>query len=192
MKFSVPVHKAGKAVVYLLPAALSLSIFGCGKTRNDSRNDDNIAKPVYLANYAGPGKPRELSQAAIGQLQDARAATARYNNFQTAVRDGYIDINVIIPQTGFHYLQVDRLDSGFDPARPEILIYNREANGRMKLVALEYAIPVALSPAAPEGFAGNDDVWSVYQNTLWTLYAWVWEHNPSGVFSPVNPEVHIP
>lgn len=26
---------------------------------------------------------------------------------------------------------------------------------------------------------------------LWLLHAWVWDYNPAGVFSPMNPTVHL-
>ena len=90
---------------------------------------------------------------------------------------------------GYHYLKMEHLDGTFEYAKPEILVYNKEQNGRMKLVALEYATPVSANP--PAGFTGDNDVWSVYQGVLWTLHAWVWEYNPKGVFNPTNPLVHL-
>ena len=90
---------------------------------------------------------------------------------------------------GYHYLNLDHLDDSFEHTKPEILVYNKEENGRMKLVALEYATPVTANP--PAGFAGNHDQWSVYQGQLWTLHAWIWEYNPAGVFNPTNPSIHV-
>jgi hypothetical protein len=57
-------------------------------------------------------------------------------------------------------------------------------------VAVEYAVPLDLALTSPEGFSGEDDVWD--RNTtfgLWTLHAWVWRHNPDGVFAPMNPRM---
>ena len=62
--------------------------------------------------------------------------------------------------------------------------------GPRRLVAVEYAIPLALSARAPAGFAGSADQWSANQAfQLWTLHAWVYEFNPDGVFAPHNPRV---
>jgi hypothetical protein len=139
-----------------------------------------------FGNYTG------LAPEALWELQQAKIATAKYNNFDQAVADGYADINVIVPEMGYHYLKMDNLNATFDYAKPEILVYNKEENGTMKLVALEYAVPISLSPnVPPSGFTGTDDVWSVYQGVLWTLHAWVWEYNPEGVFNPTNPLVHL-
>ena len=138
-----------------------------------------------FGNYPG------LAAKTVWELQQAKIATAKYNNFDNAISDGYVDINVIVPEMGYHYLKMNNLNATFEYDKPEILVYNKEENGRMKLVALEYAVPIDLSPNAPSGFTGDDDSWSVYQGALWTLHAWVWEYNPAGVFNPTNPLIHV-
>ena len=148
------------------------------QTKSNQQKESN-----GFGNYTG------LDPKTVGELQQAKIATARYNDFQQAINDGYVDINVIVPEMGYHYLKMDNLDGTFDYAKPEILVYNKEENGRMKLVALEYATPVSAIP--PAGFTGDQDVWSVYQGVLWTLHAWVWEYNPAGVFNPTNPLIHV-
>lgn len=60
----------------------------------------------------------------------------------------------------------------FDPAKPELLVYADFGNGQLRLVALEYAVPLALSENAPEGFTGDDDHWHRNETFgLWTLHA---------------------
>ena len=173
---------------------LGIAIMSCQKPGSDlSPNADSQAVNVVtsesevLNNYSG------LSWQTQWQLQQARAATARYRNINNAFADEYVDINVIVPEMGYHYLKLSGLDLEFDPKKPEILVYNREHDGSMKLVAVEYAVPINLSPNnAPAGFAGNDDVWD--KNTgfgLWLLHAWVWKFNPEGVFNATNPSVHL-
>lgn len=132
-----------------------------------------------------------LSTQTMWELQQARAATARYRNIENARKDGYGDISVVVPQMGHHFMKLDNLDDKFDYRKPEILVYNKHEDGDYELVAVEYAIPLELSANAPAGFTGNADVWD--RNTgfgLWLLHAWVWSFNPSGVFNPTNPSVH--
>ncbi len=85
------------------------------------------------------------------------------------------------------------VDATFEIRKPEILVYNKNANGCFELVAVEYAVPIELSPnAAPKGFTGVKDVWE--HNTdfgLWLVHAWVWSFNPDGVFNPTNSLVHV-
>ena len=124
------------------------------------------------------------------ELQRARRATARYHDIRRAVADGYVDINVVIPNMGRHFLNDSRLDAKFEVERPELLVYSPHENGRMELVAVEYAVPLDLSAAAPDGFQGAADQWFAdHRFGLWTLHAWTWKDNPDGVFSPTNTRV---
>ena len=138
-------------------------------------------------NYTG------LSWQTAWELQQARAATAKYQHIKNAIKDGYADISVVVPNMGYHYMKSEYVDATFDIRKPEILVYNKNHDGSFQLVAVEYAVPINLSPnEAPEGFTGAGDVWD--RNTgfgLWLLHAWVWYNNPSGVFNPTNPLVHL-
>jgi hypothetical protein len=124
------------------------------------------------------------------QLADARRATARYQDFLTALRDGYVDIGVVLPNMGRHLLKEALVDATFEAERPEILVYMEDLGGRMKLVAVEYAVPFNLTSAAPEGFPGGADAWFADERfQLWTLHAWVFKENPDGIFNPTNRRV---
>lgn len=129
----------------------------------------------------------------LWELLQARAATAKYRNIKNAIKDGYADIKVVVPNMGYHYMKSAFVDATFEIRKPEILVYNKNKDGNFQLVAVEYAVPINLSPnTAPEGFTGAGDVWD--RNTgfgLWLLHAWVWHKNPDGVFNPTNPLVHL-
>jgi hypothetical protein len=168
---------------------------GCQKENLNTTGQEEIqsrSNQSATTESNGFGNYKGLAPETIWELQQAKIATAKYNNFDNAIHDGYVDINVIVPEMGYHFLKMKNLDATFEFDKPEILVYNKEENGRMKLLALEYAVPIALSPnGPPAGFTGNGDEWAVYQGTLWTLHAWVWEFNPAGVFNPTNPLVHV-
>jgi hypothetical protein len=127
------------------------------------------------------------------ELLEARAATIRYRQFSNALADGYADINVVVPNMGYHYMKSSLSDSKFEIRKPEILVYNKKRNGSFELLAVEYAVPISITPnTAPEGFTGPADVWE--RNTdfgLWLLHAWIWEFNPEGVFHHTNPLVQV-
>jgi hypothetical protein len=121
------------------------------------------------------------------QLERARQATETYRNIDRAIADGYVDIDVVMPRMGRHFLKAELLDATFDAERPELLVYTPDG---ARLVAVEYAVPLAQSAAAPAGFSGGDDVWDRNETfQLWTLHAWVFESNPDGVFAAHNPRV---
>lgn len=127
------------------------------------------------------------------ELLQARIATAKYRHISKAIEDGYADINVVVPNMGYHFMKSALVDSFFDIRKPEILVYNKNERGNFQLVAVEYAVPIDITPnAAPEGFTGSDDVWE--RNTtfgLWLQHAWIWAFNPDGVFHDTNPLIIV-
>lgn len=126
----------------------------------------------------------------ILQLDAVRNATARFHDVAVAEAERYVDIGLFFPNMGWHYLKAELLDGRFEAESPELLVYADDpCGGPRRLVAVEYAVPLALSAKAPAGFIGKADAWSVFNNELWTLHAWVHEYNPDGVFAPNNPRV---
>lgn len=177
---------------YLLLTAIGFFFTACQKNGLDKpavesstiENSKMNTDAIFISNYQG------LSFTTAWELQQARAATSKYQNINNAIADGYADIAVDVQNMGHHYLNASLLDGTFDIRHPEILVYNRDDNGKQQLVAVEYAIP--LNNPRPEGFTGSDDVWD--GNTgfgLWLLHAWVWYNNPDGVFMPFNPLVQL-
>lgn len=126
----------------------------------------------------------------VKELASARRATARYQDFQKALRDGYVDIGVVLPNMGRHLLKDSLVDATFEAERPELLVYMEDLGGHMKLVAVEYAVPLKLTATPPDGFPGGADQWFADQRfQLWTLHAWVFKENPDGIFNPTNRRV---
>ena len=147
-------------------------------------NDASSSNAVALKDNLLPETRRELAQ--------VRSATARYHDISQALYDGYVDINVFVSGQGFHYLNPspDVLDAHFQLDKPEILVYAMDPSNRLRLVAVEYAVPVSLSPTPPEGFTGDADVWALNEDFgLWTLHCWVWHENPNGIFAEFSPTV---
>jgi hypothetical protein len=167
---------------------LTLVGSACGYDRGSNPTGPGYGDSAAVAVPATPA----LSAARLrsDQLKRAKRATARYHDVRKAVADGYVDINVVRPHMGRHFLKEGLVDAKFEVERPEVLVYSPDENGHLQLVAVEYAVPLDLSRAAPEGFEGSEDVWVPDpQFPLWTLHAWVWKGNPDGVFSMNNARV---
>ena len=131
-----------------------------------------------------------LSSQTTWELQQARAATARYRDIRNAIKDGYSNINVDVPNMGHHFMNMDLIDGTFDIRKPEILVYNGLDTGNPELVAVEYAVP--LTDPLPEGFTGSADVWDGNSGfPFWLVHAWVWKYNPAGIFNWTNPDVDL-
>lgn len=181
--------KLSRVMVYIILLGTFL-IIGCSKEEvSESEKESQTKAAVVTGNILD--RYQDLDMQTLWELQQARATSAKYKHIKNAYKDGYADINVVIPLMGYHFLRSSSLDADFDYRDPEILVYNRDENGEFQLVAVEYAVPIALSPSvAPEGFTGDDDVWSRNEeNGLWLLHAWVWFYNPAGVFNPTNANI---
>jgi hypothetical protein len=92
---------------------------------------------------------------------------------------------------GFHYGNTNLIDGTASVDKPQLLLYEPEKNGRLRLVAVEYIIPYAFhgrEEAPPVLFGQQFKQNDVFQ--LWGLHAWVWKHNPSGMFADWNPNVN--
>lgn len=170
----------------------SMLISSCQKdvSNTPSQQDEAInshaanSKGNALTNYTG------LSSQTVWELQQARAATAKYQDINNAIADGYADIEVDVQHMGHHYMKTSIVDGVFDIKQPEILVYNKDINGKQMLVAVEYAVP--LTYPQPEGFTGSSDVWNGTSGfPLWLLHAWVWSYNPDGVFNWTNPLIDL-
>lgn len=132
-----------------------------------------------------------LPSAEIARL---RNAVAGYHNMEKALEDGYtVQATDYFPQMGYHYLNLALLDDQFELEKPELLLYAPSPNGKLKLVAVEYATPIqdlGNPPPPPEGFSGDADVWTINsQFNLWTLHVWTTLHNPDGIFASHNPRL---
>ena len=133
------------------------------------------------------------------ELARARAATATYHDVANAEADGYTR-DMCHEGEGCHWFNWGIYDDTFDPEHPEALIYRESPSGGYQLVAVEYIVPTGAEPtgcpadpivAAPEGFTGDEDSdgWRHCTEgyTDWELTAWIWSHNPDGMFAMENP-----
>jgi hypothetical protein len=89
-------------------------------------------------------------------------------------------------------------DAAEDPLRPELLVYEVQKNGGLKLVALEYEVY-----QADWWNAGNTVPPSLFGQTfealtiegidpIFALHVWAWLPNPSGMFADFNPATACP
>jgi len=189
---------SAQPILYMVILFTAFLFTACKKYEANKPQTDNIeqvtnknGKPdaELFSNYSG------LDPQTLLELQQVRAATAKYQNIDHAFGDSYVDIGLVMPNMGYHFLKAELVSPVFDMKKPAILVYNKKNNGKFELVAVEYAVPIdpQSTNTPPEGFTGNDDEWDF--NTLdtgwWTLHAWVWKDNPDGVFKPMNPLVIV-
>ncbi|TMF77140.1 MAG: hypothetical protein E6I18_09365 [Chloroflexi bacterium] len=148
------------------------------------------------------------ANAGAGDLSTARAATARFHRLEAANAAGYTilvrDLAGItciaspgLGVMGIHYVNGSALgDAVLDPAKPEALVYQPRPNGKLRLVALEY---IVFQGAWLQ--AGNTSGPTLFGQPLklipmgnryglppfYEIHAWIWQHNPAGIFKDFNP-----
>src|SRR5262245_6397898 len=184
-----------------LIGALCLSIGSVRATARDSspsagtNNLSAAARRALLQAHsthananANANRKAKLPHATLRELARARRATARFHDIANALAAGYVDANVYTPGEGFHYVKESLIDTTFDPAKPEVLLYGNFGDDGLRLVAVEYLFPD--SAPRPEGFTGDADVWELEPPfPVWMVNAWIWLHNPDGLFTFANPRV---
>ena len=92
------------------------------------------------------------------QLAEAKAASAKYRDIDVAKADGYFQVTQFIPGIGLHLANLRIPNNTFDPARPQVLLYQPDDNGDLKLAGVAYEFD-HLNDTPPVGFAGGSDVW---------------------------------
>jgi hypothetical protein len=91
----------------------------------------------------------------------ASQAVTRFPTVQDALAGGYRRTTPYVPCIGAHYLKDGALGNPFDPAEPEVLLYDgTEPDSR--IVGLSY-MQVTDPATAPEGFTGPNDHWHTHR-----------------------------
>ena len=140
-------------------------------------------------------------------LRAVRHATAPFRHLATAVAGGYgmlrdaagiACIDSRAGGMGVHYVNGGLVgDDAVNALTPEALVYEPQANGRMRLVAVEYVVFQAkwdATHSAPPSLYGHtfEAVGATNRYGIppfYELHAWIWKHNPAGMFADWNPRV---
>jgi len=183
-------NNAGLFICSMLLVGLLFA--GCKKENANAPAEQPQSINKHAANSDGDviANYTTLAPQTMWEMQQARAATARYRDINNAIKDGYTNIGVDVENMGHHLMNASLVDGTFDVRKPEILVYNGLDTGNPELVAVEYAIPLTFPK--PEGFTGSNDVWNGTSGfPLWLCHAWVWAYNPDGAFNWTNPLITL-
>lgn len=146
------------------------------------------------------------------ELAAVRRVTAQFHRIEAAADAGYelgyvngagvrIITGCVAHPTagamGYHFFNKALVDDlVVDPLKPEGLVYAPDPSGGLKLVAVEYVVPG--SNSNPPGVSEPPSVFGMEMHILvpavgfYIHHAWLWQHNPAGMFADWNPEVTCP
>src|SRR6476661_3651349 len=114
------------SLFFLLTILTGLLFTGCQKEQADTNTiqKEEMTTKTMQSESNVLNDYNSISSQTGWELQQARAATAKYRNIDKAIKDGYADIAVVVPNMGFHYMKSTLIDDEFDFRKPEILVYN--------------------------------------------------------------------
>lgn len=144
-----------------------------------------------------------LPASGADDLAEVRAATARFHRVAVAQEARWDLVHEPVGldhcfeepgvgAMGYHYINVGLLDDVTDPLTPEALVYAPGPQGQLRLVAVEWIVPdEAWQGEDPPTVLGSD----MHLNEalgVWVHHAWIFKHNPNGMFEDWNPRVSCP
>ena len=180
-----------------LPIALVLfaALTAC---QQDAKSSEPIMAPT-VARSANDAAPIDDG----ARLADLRSVTARFHSIDAAKQAGYS--TQITPcwahhsagGMGYHFGNTSLFDATVDLLNPETVIYEPQAGGHMRLVGMEYIVPLDAWAAANHDLNDPNDVPQLLGQRftrhsflpIFTLHIWLWQNNPSGTFADWNPKV---
>jgi hypothetical protein len=165
----------------------------------------------------GPGTAAQSPAPSLpkvpADLEKIRASLQKYEDPIVAVHDGYFStlgcvefLKAGAPGTvpaylvggmGIHFLNPALIGPEVDPLRPQILLYEPTAGGKLRLIGAEWFVPLSTGvKARPSLFGAPFDGPMEGHHPLlpidlhhYDLHVWLWKENPAGLFKPTNPSL---
>ena len=150
--------------------------------------------PAAAAASAGQMPPEQDKAGALVRI--VRDATERFQDVEVAKAEGYaLQFGCVSGSDsgamGMHFVNGALVgDPEIDPTRPEIVIYEPQPNGRLKLVGADFLVLADAwnaKHAAPPELKGQ--LFHLFEApnrfglpAFYTLHVWAWKDNPTGSF----------
>lgn len=153
--------------------------------------------PAATANHSQSGSDLARVRAATAHYHDVAQAKG-YGEFKDTAGIACI-ANPPLGAMGVHYVNGALVGSGkIDALTPQALVYEPGADGQLHLVAVEYIAfqqPWDATHSMAPMLFGQMFMLTTSPNRFglppfYSLHAWIWKDNPSGMFSMWNPTVH--
>ena len=150
--------------------------------------------PAAAAASAGQMPPEQDKAGALVRI--VRDATERFQDVEVAKAEGYaLQFGCVSGSDsgamGMHFVNGALVgDPEIDPTRPEIVIYEPQPNGRLKLIGADFLVLADTwnaKHAAPPELKGQ--LFHLFEApnrfglpAFYTLHVWAWKDNPTGSF----------
>jgi len=154
-----------------------------------------VAQASDKSTSQAPGiLPSGYSDAVDRDVMKVREATAKFKATEAAEAAVYKRVTDCVQYKphgamGYHYQNNALLDTNLDLEHPEVLVYEKMADGTFQLNGVEFLVPISAwkSPEPPrilgQALTKADSI------GFWFLHVWIWKPSPTGLFAPWNPDV---
>ena len=138
--------------------------------------------------------PTGFGAAVDRDVRAVREATASFHVVDRAHAAGYQQETDCVAKPpeggmGYHFTNRALRDATLEVDKPEVLVYEKRADGSFKLNGVEYIVPFdAWQRTEPPRIMGQP-LKRFERAGIWYLHVWIWEHSPSGLFADWNPRV---
>jgi hypothetical protein len=160
----------------------------------DQMNAFRLKRAIALLTFVTAGSAAAMADSGNPLAEHVRAADDRFKDVSAAIAEGYAPLpcasGVQGGAMGVHYVNGAYLkDNVIDIAKPEAVMYEPMADGKLALVAVEYI--TFKGPAGLEGhlFNFNSAPNRYGLDPFYELHVWAWKPNPAGAFTDNNPDV---
>lgn len=130
-------------------------------------------------------------------VEKLREATAAFRSVDQAMAAGYHQETDCVEKPpegamGYHFTKPELRDGVVELQKPEVLVYEKRADGSFKLNGVEYIVPIdAWKGSEPPTIMGQA-MKRFDRAGFFYLHVWSWEPSPSGLFADWNPRVKCP
>jgi hypothetical protein len=148
-----------------------------------------------------PGQGAVASKQSSPLVDKVRQATARYRDINVALSEGWVVATPCVSgpnhgAMGVHLALPARIGDGeVNGSEPELLMYEPQANGGMRLVGVEFIVIAAdwsrENPGGPPSvdghlmhFVGEPNRYGL--PAFYAFHVWAWARNPDGFFADWN------
>jgi hypothetical protein len=179
-------HSSVKLAVFILGVAALVTLRGSGAAAQGRHEHAPLAA----------SERRSDLEAKAGLVKIVRDATERFQDVEVAKAEGYaLQFGCVSGSEsgamGMHFVNGALVGDGeLDPTRPEIVIYEPLANGKLKLVGADFLVLAdawnAKHANTPEMMGQLFHLFEAPNRfglpAFYTLHVWAWKESPTGTF----------
>jgi hypothetical protein len=141
--------------------------------------------------------PTGLGEETDRAVEQLRKATAPFRSVDQAMAAGYKQETGCVENPpaggmGYHFTKAELRDSLLEPEKPEVLVYEKRADGSFKLNGVEFIVPIESWTRSEPPMIMGQSMKRFDRAGIWYLHVWIWEASPSGLFADWNPRVKCP